>query len=144
MMEHWITFCLSDTGLLHGKFLALCRSLAMIHRNWNNPAEAEMYEQRALRYRGECLRSMRDCMPADGTAVIDYTVGKALLFACNEVSHASMIIYVGPKLAESRGTTYLIPVFKCSTRQETTTMRKATWQLARTWWKSREAIIHWA
>lgn len=105
MMEHWITFCLSDAGLLHGAFLASCRSLAKIHRNWGNPAEADMYEQRALQYRGECLRSMRDCMPGNGTSVTDYTVGKALFLSCNEVSPTSVVIHIGLGLPTNRGTT---------------------------------------
>ncbi|KUI57797.1 hypothetical protein VP1G_05078 [Cytospora mali] len=84
MVVNWISFCLSDVGLLQGLFLASCRNLAKIHRNSNNPAEADIYEQRALHYRGECLRSMRDSMPGYGNAVTDYTVGKALLLAFNE------------------------------------------------------------
>lgn len=53
-----------------------------------------MYEQRALQYRGECLRSMRDSMPGDGDVVTDHTIGKALLLAINEVSPT--FYYIGP------------------------------------------------
>ncbi|KUI65842.1 hypothetical protein VM1G_02332 [Cytospora mali] len=94
MVVHWVSFCLTDVGLLQGLFLASCRNLAKIHRNSNNLAEADIYEQRALHYRGECLRSMRDSMPGDGNAVTDYTVGKALFLAFNE--------YMAENLDESK------------------------------------------
>lgn len=45
-----------------------------------------MYEKRALQHSGNCLRSMRDCMPRNRCAVTDHTAGRALFLSCNEVS----------------------------------------------------------
>ncbi|ROV92987.1 hypothetical protein VMCG_09004 [Cytospora schulzeri] len=99
MIVHWVRLCLTDVGLLQGIFLASCRNLAKIHRNSANPAEADMYEQRALQYRGECLRSMHESMSRDGKAVTDYTVGKALFLAFNEAIQQK---YMAGNLNETR------------------------------------------
>ncbi|KAF3762800.1 hypothetical protein M406DRAFT_72789 [Cryphonectria parasitica EP155] len=84
MTTHWVNFCLTDLGLLQGIFLASCRNLVKSQRRSGNHQEADMYEQRALQYKGECLRSMREAMPEAGQPVTDNVIGMTLFFAFNE------------------------------------------------------------
>ncbi|PSR92299.1 hypothetical protein BD289DRAFT_429176 [Coniella lustricola] len=84
MTGPWIAFCQTDQGLLQGIFQAACHSLAKWHRRSGTVKDAEMYEQRALHYRGECLRYMRETMPAAGQRVTDNAIGIALLLSFNE------------------------------------------------------------
>lgn len=86
MTGPWVSLCLSDPGLMQGIYLASCQDLATKHRKTGTMKEAEFYEERALQYRGECLRSMYEAMPSDGEPVTDNVIGMVLFLAFNEVS----------------------------------------------------------
>lgn len=54
--------------------------------------DTEIYEQRALKYRGECLRHASETMPRDGQPVTDYAIGMSGHLSFTEVG--SLKFYV--------------------------------------------------
>lgn len=91
MTRYWVPFCYSDAALLRGIYLASCRDLTRKERKKGNKPDAEMYEQNALQYKGDCLRSMYEAMPTNEQPVVtDNAIGMALFLAFNEVCPVSV------------------------------------------------------
>ncbi|KAJ9139216.1 hypothetical protein NKR23_g8111 [Pleurostoma richardsiae] len=80
MAIHWVAFCLTDVGVLHGLLLSSCRNIA---RQSEGPTAAT-YERYALYYKYHCIRSLRSSMIEDGSAPSDQTIAKSLLLAFDE------------------------------------------------------------
>lgn len=53
--------------------------------------DADVYEQRALKYRGECLRHASETMPRDGQPVTDYAIGMSGHLSFTEVGVANIM-----------------------------------------------------
>jgi hypothetical protein len=85
MAIHWVAFCLTDVGVLHGLLLSSCRNIA----RQSEGQTAATYERYALYYKYHCIRSLRSSMIEDGSAPSDQTIAKSLLLAFDEVSCAT-------------------------------------------------------
>lgn len=86
MTVYWVNFCLTDNDLMQGIFHASCVDLTKIKRKTGDKRDAELYEQRALHYRGECLRLASEAMPQDGRPMTDKVIAMTLFLATNEVN----------------------------------------------------------
>lgn len=122
MTVHWVNFCLMDSDLMQGIFHASCVDLAKIQRKSGNKRDTEMYEQRALHYRGECLRLASEAMPQDGQLMTDKVIAMTLFLACNEVSNPGSVSLE----SSSPG---LNTFCLCSMRQETMSRPGSIWLL---------------
>lgn len=89
MTVHWVSFCLTDIGLFKGIMLTACRSLSKLQRHMKH---AEMYEQRALQYRGECLRHASETMPGVGQPVGDNAIAMSGHLAFTEVGSGHVLL----------------------------------------------------
>jgi hypothetical protein len=80
MYSHWVSYTITDLGMMNGLFLAACRSLA-------NQTHEGVYASQALRYKGACIRSVAKAIEDEGDSVSDATVAKVLFLASDEVSY---------------------------------------------------------
>jgi hypothetical protein len=79
MYSHWVSYTITDPGMMNGLFLSACRSLA-------NRTHDGIYASQALRYKGACIRSVAKAIEEEGDNVSDSTVAKVLFLASDEVS----------------------------------------------------------
>lgn len=93
MTVHWVNFCLHDNDLMQGIFHASCVDLAKMQRKTGSKKDAEFYEERALHYRGKCLRLASEAMPQDDRPMTDKVIGMALFLATNEVSNSGSLLF---------------------------------------------------
>ncbi|KFY90283.1 hypothetical protein V498_06076 [Pseudogymnoascus sp. VKM F-4517 (FW-2822)] len=77
MYSHWVSYTITDSGMMNGLFLAACRSLA-------NQTHRGIYAAQALRYKGACIRSVAKAIEGEGDRVSDSTVAKVLFLAYDE------------------------------------------------------------
>ncbi|OBT52663.1 hypothetical protein VE04_07419 [Pseudogymnoascus sp. 24MN13] len=77
MYSHWVSYTITDPGMMNGLFLAACRSLA-------NQTHEGVYASQALRYKGACIRSVAKAIEDEGDSVSDATVAKVLFLASDE------------------------------------------------------------
>lgn len=106
-MHALFAFCQTDPGLREAIYMIACRDLAVKQqhhhhphhheRRWSPPPsrrqekaaaaddEDVFYEQRALYYRGECIRRLCEAMPGDGRPVTDNVICMAMFLAFSEV-----------------------------------------------------------
>ncbi|OBT81636.1 hypothetical protein VE02_10006 [Pseudogymnoascus sp. 03VT05] len=77
MYSHWVSYTITDPGMMNGLFLAACRSLA-------NQTHEGVYASLALRYKGACIRSVAKAIEDEGDSVSDATVAKVLFLASDE------------------------------------------------------------
>lgn len=78
MATHWIQLAVNDPGMLAGIFMAACRNLATLHH-------ADIYRPQALKYRSECIGTLRRGILSEGTSVSDFTITKTLALASDAV-----------------------------------------------------------
>lgn len=78
MYSQWVSYTITDPGMMNGLFLAACRSLA-------NQTHEGIYAAQALKYKGACIRSVAKAIGDDVDSVSDSTVAKVLFLASDEV-----------------------------------------------------------
>ena len=74
-----IQLAATDKGLLDAVFLSACQSLAAL-------LNSDEYRQRALWYKGSCIRSINSSLAQGGDALMPATIATALALASDAVS----------------------------------------------------------
>ncbi|KAH7176441.1 hypothetical protein EDB81DRAFT_37583 [Dactylonectria macrodidyma] len=74
MATHWVRLASTDVGMLASLFLASCRNLA-------NFQHAEFYTAAMLRYKGECIVTLKSALAQEDGVVSDVTITKTLVLA---------------------------------------------------------------
>lgn len=80
-----VAFCRTDPDLMTGIYMISCRALAKQQLKARRQNEADMYEQRALYYRGECIRLLYEAMPGDSRPLTDNIICVTVFLAFSEV-----------------------------------------------------------
>ncbi|KFY04029.1 hypothetical protein V490_00017 [Pseudogymnoascus sp. VKM F-3557] len=83
MYSHWVSYTITDPGMMNGLFLSACRSLA-------NRTHDGIYASQALRYKGACIRSVAKAIEEEGDNVSDSTVAKVLFLASDEFHNGNL------------------------------------------------------
>ena len=82
MKNYWFPFARSDPGLLGGILSSACRCLA----NRSSVRDVGKYQQLALQYKGDCIRSINEAVTSEGPSrVSDATIAKVLTMCSDEV-----------------------------------------------------------
>ncbi|KAH7157994.1 hypothetical protein B0J13DRAFT_185711 [Dactylonectria estremocensis] len=74
MATHWVRLASTDIGMLATLFLASCRNLA-------NYQHAEFYTTTSLRYKGQCIATLKSDLAQENSMVSDATITKTLVLA---------------------------------------------------------------
>lgn len=76
---HWVQFSVMDGALLNAVFLRACRSLVKLQSTSN-------YHERALEYRGSCIRSINAAISREVPSPSASTIFSVLALALDAVS----------------------------------------------------------
>lgn len=83
MTREWVPLALTDIGLLDGIFLSACRHLAAHHCI---DQKQQLFSQLAVRYKVECVQSLRGALLKKMPPFADSIVAQAVMLAYDEVS----------------------------------------------------------
>lgn len=84
MGTHWVQLAATDAGMLCAIFLSASRSLSALQ-----PPDS-VFAQSALRYKGDCIRSVNESISHEGRALSDATIAKTLALASDAVRFSKL------------------------------------------------------
>lgn len=85
MATHWVRLASTDIGMLATLFLASCRNLA-------NYQHAEFYTTTSLRYKGQCIATLKSDLAQENSMVSDATITKTLVLASEAVCDPTRVL----------------------------------------------------
>ncbi len=80
MGPEWVRLAATDLGMLAMIFLCASRSLDRLQGK-------PLYAEAALRYKGDCMRSVQEAISREGKDLSDTTVAKCLALASDAVRY---------------------------------------------------------
>ncbi|RQM06588.1 hypothetical protein DH86_00001211 [Scytalidium sp. 3C] len=89
MTREWVPLALTDIGLLDGIFLSACRHLAAHHCI---DQKQQLFSQLAVRYKVECVQSLRGALLKKMPPFADSIVAQAVMLAYDELSLCDTIM----------------------------------------------------
>ncbi len=84
LRTHWVQLAMTDGALLGAVFLSACRSLAVLQATGG-------YFERALKYKGDCIRSVNSAISREGPSPSATTIATILALASDAVSSVDIL-----------------------------------------------------